>query len=257
MTNLDDSTLVAFVDGELDAAEARSVAQCLERDAVAQEKVRLLRTSASLVRAAFAAPEWEEAPPELARLIAHGPRPRGFLARRQFGRLAAVSMAACAAGVAVGIGAERLAAPGPAERLLAEVAEYHTVYAGDDGHLDIAPARAAARIEAWFADVLNRPVRIPDLAQFGMAFAGARLLVADGRPVAQLLYAAPEHPMRPLGVCITAWRSGDRPLTITRRDGVGLALWTRGAYAYVLVGWVDAGHLRQLATALRPVLEAA
>ena len=40
MSELDESTLVAYVDGELDPATTRKVAQAIERDPGAQDKVR-------------------------------------------------------------------------------------------------------------------------------------------------------------------------------------------------------------------------
>ncbi len=269
MAELDEGTLVAFVDGELDPAAAHDIARRLADDPAAQEKVRLLRRSAALLRAAFAGPEWEEVPPLLARLVS---RQRGALAgRRQFGTAVAASLAACALGLAGGLAARPIFAPrpGPAARLMGEVAEYHTVYAGDPHGLDIAPASAAPRIEAWFADVLGRKLGIPDLGSFGLAFRGARLLVVDGRPVTQFLYAVAGAPPgarpgarpgalnHPLGICVTAWTGADRPLATGRRDGVGLALWAHGGYAYVLVGWMDAARLSRIAIAIRPALEAA
>ena len=56
MTRLDDGTLVAFVEGELDAAAMHRVAEAIKHDPEAAEKVRLLRLSATLVGAAFREP---------------------------------------------------------------------------------------------------------------------------------------------------------------------------------------------------------
>ncbi|HUA77823.1 MAG TPA: hypothetical protein VMA86_09130 [Acetobacteraceae bacterium] len=261
---LDEGTLVAFVDGELDPAAARDVARLLAEDPVAQKKVELLRRSTALVHAAFAGPEWEEVPPRLARLVAgppvrREPDPRG---RRQFGMAVAASVAAIA-GIAGGLGIHAILAPepSPAAHLMDEVAEYHTVFARESHGFDILPASAAPRIESWFADVLGRRISIPDLGSFGLAFRGARLLVVGGRPVTQFLYAArgssARAPRHPFGVCVTAWPDADQTLTTARRDGVGLALWARDGYAYVLVGWMKAAELDRIAEAIRPALESA
>jgi anti-sigma factor RsiW len=59
MGDLDESTLVAYVDGELDPAAMRDVGLAIERDAEAREKVRLLRLSASLAQAAFRDPVYQ------------------------------------------------------------------------------------------------------------------------------------------------------------------------------------------------------
>ncbi|MGE3967712.1 MAG: hypothetical protein AB7F08_05705 [Dongiaceae bacterium] len=49
----DDAMLVAYVDGELDAATARRLENAIAEDAAAQASIRLLRESASAARGAF------------------------------------------------------------------------------------------------------------------------------------------------------------------------------------------------------------
>ncbi|MGH7102944.1 MAG: anti-sigma factor family protein [Acetobacteraceae bacterium] len=257
MTTLSDTTLLAFVDGELDAAAQEKIAHELADDPAAAETVRLLRSSAALVRAAFAEPGWEAVPERLVALVQGQPARRWLADRRQFGLALAASIAACAAGFAGGIALERSppeASP-PAERLLAEVAEYHAAFAGEASRIAIAPASKAAEIAAWFTHVLGRPVPIPDLRRFGLAFHGARLLMIDERPVTQLLYARPDQASHPLGICITAWPFATLPLRIEHREGLALALWARAGFAYVLVGWTDAARLERIAASLEPVLE--
>ncbi len=269
MAELDEGTLVAFVDGELDPAAAREVARRLAEDPAAQEKVWRLRRSASLVRAAFSQPGWERVPSRLSRLVA-GP-PRALAGRRRFAAAVAATIAACAVGFAGGLGIRAALRPGassdpdPAARLMDEVAEYHTVFARESHGLGIVPARSAPLIETWFADVLGRKLAVPDLRAFGLAFRGARLLVVDGDPVPQFLYgvsnpppaaASPVH-NHPFGICVTLWPDANRTLSIARRDGVTLALWAQGGYAYVLVGWMNAARLSRIAAAIRPALEAA
>ncbi len=62
---LDETMLVAYVDGELDAKTAREVEVALARDPGAQETVNALRESAAMVRAAFNDPLHEEVPSRL------------------------------------------------------------------------------------------------------------------------------------------------------------------------------------------------
>lgn len=257
MTPLSETTLLAFVDGELDATTREEVAQRLAQDRAAADMVRALRSSAALVRAAFAEAGQQPVPADLVALV-EGRRGRRWLAgRRQFVAALGASIAACAAGVAGGIAFER---PWPGEeaagaRLIDEVAEYHTQLAGEASRLAIVPASKAATIETWFSGLLKRPMPIPDLAEFGFAFQGARILFVQKRPVAQLLYAAPGRAGLPLGVCVTAWPRPAVPLRTAERDGVALALWAGAGFAYVLVGWVRPALLKAIATALRPTLE--
>lgn len=252
--------MVAFVDGELDPNAARDVARLIAMDPAAQEKVRLLRRSAMLVRAAFSGTEWEQVPPQLVGFVADPGARRKPGGRRQLGMAVAASAAAIA-GLAGGFGIQSVLAPrpSPAMHLMNEVAEYHTVFARYARGLGIVPASAAPLIEAWFSDVLGRRLNIPDLRSFNLDFHGARLFVVDNRPVTQLLYAArsgsSDMSNQFFGVCSIAWRDHDQPLTIARRDEVRLALWACDGYAYVLVGWMGAAELDRIIAAIRPMLE--
>ena len=105
---IDDETLIAYVDGELDEAETRRIEAAIARDPEATETVRALREGAAALHAAYAAPMREEVPDRLRDTVN-----REFSARR--GALppvrtdwyrgpAAVAMAASIAVLAVGLG---------------------------------------------------------------------------------------------------------------------------------------------------------
>ena len=260
MPELDDGILVAFVDGELDPAAMRDVAGLLACDPSAQEKVRLLRSSATLVRAAFDDPNYGQVPPALAAMVAR-PDARSTPARPPWHRrltMAAIAVAAALVGFASGVTTGRIRAPvevPPTQELLDEVADYHVVYAREAGQLGQIPASSGDQITTWFGKVLHRRVPIPDLSGVGLVFQGARLLVVDGRPVAQMLYAWPRQPDKPVGLCISFGQTSDAKLTTQHRAGVNLAAWGDAGYTYVLVGWVGTGMLTELAAQVRPNLD--
>jgi len=70
MNAYDDKTLVAYVDGELDPREAWLVQVALDRDAGLRDKVRVMRETATVLRAAYAPVAREGLPDELERLLA-------------------------------------------------------------------------------------------------------------------------------------------------------------------------------------------
>jgi anti-sigma factor RsiW len=253
MKELDDATLVAFVDGELEPTAMREVAALVARDPAAEEKVRRLRTSAALVRAAFSDPRYQVVPAALTeRLSRPGPGDPGR--RRMLGLATAASIATLLIGVSGGMALHEVGAPPPSSdnELLADIAEYHVIYAREGGDFGAVPAAHAGEIEAYFGKLLHRPVRIPDLSQFGLAFRAARLLVADDRPVAQLLYGRAGQTRKPLGLCIVSGMPQRALLRVTRRNGVTLAQWGERGLTYVLVGWDGPDALTQLADHLRP-----
>lgn len=79
----DEATLVAYVDGELDAAGSRRVEALLAQDAEARAKVELMRRSAEAVKTAYDAALTEPLPAGLAALIRSGDGADGRLAVRE------------------------------------------------------------------------------------------------------------------------------------------------------------------------------
>jgi len=66
---MDDRILVAFVDGELDTEESLAVHLALRRDPSLRERVRVMRESAALLRAAYGDVAREPLPPALIGVI--------------------------------------------------------------------------------------------------------------------------------------------------------------------------------------------
>ncbi|SIO31793.1 zf-HC2 domain-containing protein [Vannielia litorea] len=116
-----------------------------------------------------------------------------------------------------------------------EIADYHRVYARQVAHLVEVPAREKDHIETWLGKETGVPFRVPDLAASGFEFRGARLLVAGGRPVAQLLYTDGEG--RVMALCVLA-REGEGSDEFTPRsfDGVEMVRWLAPGAAWVAVG---------------------
>jgi anti-sigma factor RsiW len=254
MSDIDDGILMAFVDGELDASARQRVAWAVENDPAAREKVRQLRLSAALVRAAFDDPEYLSVPPDAKRLL-EAPR-KLSISRRQLAFPFAASVLALAftGGFAMGARDGEKAADF-AEHLLDEIADYHVLYARETEHqVEIAASRRAD-IEHWLGDRLDRSLRVPDLSGRGFTFAGARLLVIDSRPVAQLVYHAPGRPHQPLALCITFGPPGQGAPQADQRNGLNQLLWRRKGYTYVLVGWEPPALLAALAAESAPQLD--
>lgn len=82
MIRLDDETLLAYVDGELDSQRALQVRKLLENDQEARERVRIFRQSAMVLHGVFDAPLHEPVPDRLLS-AASGQQPADLKARRQ------------------------------------------------------------------------------------------------------------------------------------------------------------------------------
>jgi anti-sigma factor RsiW len=114
---------------------------------------------------------------------------------------------------------------------LADIADYHRVYAAQGRHLVEVGAGEADHIRTWLSASVGAPVPTPDLTQHGLTFRGARLLVAAGKPVAQLMYTDAEGQV--VALCLIA--------TETPRDG--FASQTIGAFDMVSWGGDGANYV--------------
>ena len=119
---------------------------------------------------------------------------------------------------------------------MAEVADYHRVYAKQVRHLAEVPATEQDHIEAWLGATTGVPFTVPDLAAAGYTFQGARLLVAAGKPVMQLLYTDAQD--RVLAICAIAGGDPDAVGVFTPRDfdDVQMVNWKSPTASYVVVG---------------------
>lgn len=199
----DDARLSAYLDGELPDAEARQLEAALEGDAELQAQLEALIAADDLAVQAFDAMLDEPVPLALAAVIEAAPVPQELPrpepandpappARSRFALVASL-VGAVFLGTAGGFFVARETAPvAVAGGWLADIADYHAVYANQVRHLVEVPADEADHIETWLTATLGAGVTIPDLADEGLTFEGGRLLVAAGRPVAQLIYTDAE-----------------------------------------------------------------
>ncbi|MEO0914574.1 MAG: anti-sigma factor, partial [Pseudomonadota bacterium] len=202
MTEMNDALrakLSAYIDGELDAADTAAVETLAEKDPEIAAELESLRATDAALLGAFDDLLSEPVPLDLARAIENVPAtpapanlpeaPRGW----GFGAIAAgIAALVLATGIG-GYGGYTLAPEKVvvAERgWMADVADYHRVYAREGRHLAEVPPEEAEHIMSWIGDRTGVPFTIPDLTAQGLTFEGARLLVAGRKPVAQLMYKA-------------------------------------------------------------------
>lgn len=276
MQKRSDDRLIAYLDGELEAAERRDIEAWLETDPVARERLAAFAESAHLLRLAFDEVAHEPVPEQLiaaARGAAASAEPsakvvpfktlqgagRGAASRRWIGLPVAASLFGLLLGGAVtylgvaklapGVYADKQAAveTAAADNLwLDNAAGYFKLFvsAGGDGALIDVPATGDPR-EALqkISQSLPQEVRLPDLKPWGLTFRGARVVVADGRPAAQLVYTTDNKAIGPLTLIIGSSKESDIRPTLARRQDVNLLYWRHQGRAYALAGQADTGYL--------------
>jgi anti-sigma factor RsiW len=262
MTGLVDSRISdrisAYLDGALSEAEQHELEALVAADpAVAAEFEALSRVDTALAKG-FADMLDAPVPLQLARAIdVAAAAPKAAPVRTSWGNLRSLAAAVALLGVGAVLGAGVTRAIGPSVDVaqtkpgwLDQVAEYHAVYAAQGRHLVEVPASEQAHLETWLADQTGVPFTVPDLSESGLEFQGARLLVANGKPVAQLMYT--DAAGQVVAVCFMT--GGDATLAegaavfADRRVGAfDLVSWKDRSASYVVIGPAGREDLRQIA----------
>ena len=232
-----EARLVAYADGELDAETAREVEKLLETDPAAARMVEIHRETAVLLRGACAEAFYAEGP-ELRE------RRRFKFAWRPYAWAMAASVLACVVGFGGGA-AWRGFPESPRQEFVEEVAEYHSVYSRETLHLVEVGAEQSDHLKTWLGRRLDRKLDIPDLRSAGLNFAGGRLLVSSGKPMAELMYTRGQG--TPIALCIAPFDGKPGKVKVDQHNGLRLASWMDGRYIYVVVGDMEPAIARNLA----------
>jgi anti-sigma factor RsiW len=277
MQKRSDETLVAYLDGELDGAERQHVEAWLAADTEARDRLAGLAQSSDLVRSAYGDIVNEPVPE---RLIAAARGQTGSTARQQDAEILVLRRPwrpmvtvpagrwgigiAAAAGlfglVLGGAGSylatgllnsgnsaaeQRLAAAAANGTWLDNAAGYYklVVSAGDSMLIDVPAGGDTGEALQKISQSLPQQVRLPDLKPWGLSFRGARLVVVEGRPAAQLVYVTDNKAIGPLTLVIGASKQPDIQPTFDRRQDVNMLYWRHQGRAYALVGQTDIGYL--------------
>jgi anti-sigma factor RsiW len=241
MMNLEDmdALLAAYADGELDDATGAEVEAYIAVTPAAQRTLSIHRETTALLRAAF--PESRHAQGIAA--IPNPPRSRPRVPRYAW---------AVAASLVIGVIGYGAGAFWPdliesrRTRMLSEVAEYHSVYSRETVHLVEVPATQVEHLKAWLGKRVNGTLFIPDFKEAGLTFAGGRLVVLNGEPVAELMYTREKG--LPIAFCMLSHAGKPDAVRVARRGNISLAAWDDGSHSYIVVGDAEPDMIRGLAT---------
>ncbi|MEP5759691.1 MAG: anti-sigma factor [Litoreibacter sp.] len=246
--------LSAFLDGELSEGETREIEIALEQDVALQAELETLIAADAIAKEEFATVAKEPIPFAMVQLVQDAQL--GIAANSDAAPsktsgwfVAMVAAVALAVGATGGYfnrdwhGEQVASVPG----WLSDIADYHAVYADQKRHLVEVPASEGEHIKTWLSATVGEQVDIPDLSEQGLQFQGARLLVAAGKPVAQLMYLDSEQ--RVVALC--------QIQTATPRDGFAgqsigafdMVSWGNDGSNFVIVGDQDRDDLNEIARA--------
>jgi len=250
-----EARLCAYIDGETSREERDEIDRLLASDPAARHLLDALRHGSDVGRKAFDEVLKEPVPLSVVRSIKSVQPPkaretprfsRPSLKLAPTGRQAlAASLILFVLGGGIGylVGRDPTATPpqtqplpaGRAHGWLDDLAAHHRLFSRQPGHLVEMPASQQAEITSWLTGNTGVAFRVPDLTADDLDLQGARLLLADGRPVGQLIYKSSDGDVVSIFFLRddNAGDTGDFKETI--KDDLGLVTWHNAGAAYVLV----------------------
>ena len=264
-----DVRLSAYIDGEVNEAERKELEQLVARDDEARRILEMLQAGNSFGNKAFEEFLHDPVPLSLVRRIKQGPgvtpkservvtaAPRQARLRlwpRALAASVALLLIGGSTGFIIGKTGNDDAQPvnmAAARTWLDDIADYHRIYSRQTAeHLVEVRASGDGKIESWLASSVGVNFSLPNLSASGLTFEGARLLVAAGKPVAQLMYKNEDGDV--FAICFLKSKPGatDGKMTESMRDDIAMISWQKAGASYVVVGPSADANLHQLATAV-------
>nr|WP_298094333.1 anti-sigma factor [uncultured Shinella sp.] len=266
--------LSAYLDGQLPRSEMNEIDEILAQDDGARDVFEKLKLGSEFGARAFERMLQEPIPLDLVRNIkearksddeapklgiagipvAATPAPRRSAVWLQ--ALAASLAIFMAGGVAGYLISEQQDTDGPLQIAAAprtwldDIADYHRIYARQTRHLVEVPASDKEHIVEWLSASTGVPFTLPDLSSQNLKFEGARLLVAGGKPTAQLLYRDAENEIFAICFLQSDPVEGRTTLAESMRNDIGLVSWQQGKASYVVVGPSADPDLERIAEAV-------
>jgi anti-sigma factor RsiW len=270
-----DEALVAYLDGELDSDERADVETWLDAEPAARDRLLALVESATLLRGAFDEIVHEPVPERLiaaARGQAHGTAGafeaeivplrlrsgdvKPSLWRRwQPGFALAAGLAGLVIGGALTYYGNGMLVPTSHPAGQVQIASINSwldnaagnykliVNAGGAPLVDIQANGDNGEALQKISQNLPQQVRLPDLKPWGLSFRGARFVVVEGKPAAQLVYNTDNKAIGPLALIIGSSKEPDISPTFDKRQDLNLLYWRHQGRASVLVGQTEIGWL--------------
>lgn len=240
MSNITETDLHAYADGQLDEAQRLRVEAHLAHDARAVETVRVWREQNDALRALYNPILNEPVPQRL--LAARAPRRRWPY----------YAIAAGAMGLSFGLGwmvhAYQADRPLETAALARRAAVAYAVYAPEVRHPVEVGAEQQDHLVKWLSKRLGHELKVPLLAQQGYELVGGRLLPGGRGPVAQFMYQDAKGQRITLYVSQRDAEPRDTAFRFSQEDKVAVFYWIDGKLGYALSAEMDRARLLSVAT---------
>jgi len=246
MSNLTETDLHAYADGQLDDARRVQVAAHLAHYPAAAEGVRVWRGQNEALRALY-------------NPVLNEPVPQRLLAVRvPRRRWPSYALAAGAMGLSFALGwisqsyrterfVEVASAASATASLPRRAAVAYAVYAPEVRHPVEVGADQQDHLVKWLSKRLGSELKVPALARQGFDLVGGRLLPGRKGPGAQFMYQDAKGQRITLYVSVRDAEPRDTAFRFSQEDKVAVFYWIDGKLGYALSGEMDRASLLAVA----------
>ena len=250
MSAINRDTLMAYVDGQLDATERQAVEAYLAANPDAAADVALMQRQSDALHTLFDPVAAEPVPARL--------RP-GRIAAAQRGRQGRAWSWAAAAIVVLGLGISAgwfirplFEARSASANLIADAVNAHTVYVAENRHAVEVGSDDSEHLSNWLSNRLDTNLGMPNLAPQGFALVGGRLLPGEpqlGGRAAQLMYE--DASKQRVTIYVTAALPDGAPAyQFTSAAGAEAFYWADARITCTVVGTLPEDQMKAVAGAV-------
>ncbi|OLP57219.1 hypothetical protein BJF92_06760 [Rhizobium rhizosphaerae] len=138
----------------------------------------------------------------------------------------------------------------PARSWRDDIVDAYRIHTRQQGHLVEMTATEPDRLVAWLSQGAGLSLTLPTIKDRPLTLEGGRLIVAEGKPVATLLYRTEDGDV--IALCLMKAPLGTpddnaRTLSETMRDNLAMLSWNAGGVTYAVLGPSSDPKLRALA----------
>ncbi len=247
---IDEWALHAYADGEVADDQRAEIEAYLRGDPQAARQVETWRQQKAALHQAFDDVLDEAIPASLSAALHNG---RSWRAHPFLAMAAALLLLILGGAGGWFLGTD---AGAPALRSIAEQAlTAHRIYTAEVRHPVEVAANDREHLQSWLSKRVGTAFTIPDLASEGYTLLGGRLLAANDRPAAQLMFEDASRKRITIFFAADPAASHDTALQVERQGNLIACYWLDGKLSFVVAGEMPLDNMMKLAHVIYDKLE--
>ena len=248
--SISDIELNAYLDGELERADALRVETYLNENPQAAERLRHDRVINANMHRLFDPVLCENVPEHL---YNHATLKNNFNKTPTWYKAAMLAGLMLVSGFIGGvINTYNPDKPFPVLSHLVQPAAFaHVVYSTDPHYPVEFNAQDHLKLAAWLSERMHTSIRAPLIAETGFELVGGRLLPSTNRMAAQFMYQNAVKDRITVYIRRNVWDKKVSPFAYIEQNGISVYYWYNGVMAYAVSGEIKKDQLIVIANAVK------